>query len=69
MDFLKAFLRNLLLIALVIVGMLVFAKIFYPDALSVFPLVGKVYSGLNLWPIIVLGLLLLAWPRRRRRRR
>jgi hypothetical protein len=66
MDFLKAYLRNLLLMALVIGGMLIFMRIFYPDALGLLPLIGQVYSGLNLWPIIILALLALALPRRRR---
>lgn len=66
MKFLLAYLRNLFLIALVVVGMIVFVKIFYPETLPFFPLIGQVYSGLNLWPIIILILLVTALPRRRR---
>lgn len=66
MKFLQAYLRNLFLMALVVVGMLVFAKIFYPGVLSFLPLMGQVYSGLNMWPAIILVLLVVALPRRRR---
>ena len=66
MNFIRVYLRNLLLMALVVGGMLVFTKVFYPDALSLLPLVGQVYSAANLWPILILVLLVLALPRRRR---
>ena len=65
MGFLRSYLRNLLIIALVFIFMLVFMKIFYPDTLAFFPLIGQIYSGFNLWPLIILMLLVLALPRRR----
>lgn len=65
MKFLKSYLRNLLIIVLVIAGMALFMRIFYPEALSVFPLMGQVYTGLNLWPFIILALLVFALPRRK----
>ena len=67
MTFLRGYLRNLLLIALVLVGMLIFMRVFYPDTLAVLPLMGEIYSALNLWPLLILVLLVLALPRRRRR--
>jgi hypothetical protein len=66
MRFLKAYLRNLLLMVLVFAGVVLFLRIFYPDARGLIPLVGQVYSGLNMWPFVILALLLLASPRRRR---
>ncbi len=66
MSYIKAYLRNLLLMALVFGGMLVFMRIFYPDALSALPMMGQIYGALNLWPIIILILLVMALPRRRR---
>ncbi len=68
MTYIKAYFRNLGLILGVVVFMLVFARIFYPDVLSALPLIGQVYSGLNLWPFIILSLLIFALPRRRSRR-
>jgi len=65
MGFLRSYLRNLLIIALVFIFMLVFTKIFYPDTLAIFPLIGQIFSGFNLWPLIILMLLVLALPRRR----
>ena len=66
MKFIMAYLRNLLVMALVIGGILIFVKIFYPGVLSLIPQVGLVYSILKLWPIIILMLLVAAIPRRRR---
>ena len=66
MKFLLAYIRNLLLMALVIGGMLVFTRIFYPSALDIFVLMGKAYSILKLWPFLILALLVAALPRRRR---
>ena len=67
MIFLKAYLRNLLIIASVFIGMLVFTRIFYPDVINVLPLIGEVYTAFDLWPIIILSMLVFALPIRRRR--
>jgi hypothetical protein len=70
MDFLKAYLGNLLKLGLVVLGMVVLLKVLYPDSLSLLTGAGQVYTGLNWWPIIILAVLLaLAWPRRKRGRR
>jgi len=66
MNYLRAYIRNLFILVLVICGMLIFMKIFYPDALSLFPLMGQLVGGLNLWPIVILLLLAAALPYRRR---
>lgn len=65
MRFWRTFVRNLMLMALVLGGMTLFVAIFYPETLSVFKMMGQVYSGLNLWPMIILLLVLAAVPRRR----
>jgi hypothetical protein len=66
MQFGRAFIRNLGLMILIFGGMAIFAAIFYPETLSVFYGIGQVYSGLNLWPIIILTLIIAAIPRRKR---
>jgi len=66
MSYLKRYLRNLLILALVIGGMFLFVAIFYPNTMSIFSGVGQVFSALKLWPILVLVLLVGALPRRRR---
>jgi uncharacterized membrane protein len=65
MKYLKTFLQNLLILILVIISMTIFAKIFYPETLSVFSAMGELYTALKLWPIIILVLLASALPRRR----
>jgi len=62
----QAFIRNLGLMVLIFGGMTIFAAIFYPETLSVFYSMGQVYSGLNLWPIIILMLIIAAIPRKKR---
>lgn len=59
-------LKNLGILVLVFVGMLVFANIFYPGTGEVFGGVGQVFSGLGLWPIVVLGIIIMAFPRKRK---
>ncbi len=66
MSFWRTYIRNLVVMALIFGAVAIFAAIFYPDTLSVFAGVGQIYSGFNLWPIIILGLLVVALPRRRR---
>jgi hypothetical protein len=66
MNLLRAFLRNLFILAFVAIAAWVFMEIFYPEAFSFFPVMGQIYSGFTLWPILILGLLLLAAPQRRR---
>jgi hypothetical protein len=75
MDYLRAWIRNLftdlLVIAVVCVAILIFMKIFYPDALSFLFLTGQagvqLASALKLWPLIILIALVQALPRRKRR--
>jgi hypothetical protein len=79
MDFIRAWIRNLLIELLIIVvvgvGTLIFLRIFYPDVISMLFLMGQFAVGLTtilkLWPIVILMLivypLLNALPRRRRR--
>jgi hypothetical protein len=66
MSYLRAYLRNLLILALVMVGLFIFVMIFYPATLSFFSAMGQAYSALKLWPLIILFLLVAALPRRRR---
>ncbi len=66
MNYLRAYIRNLFIIALVLVGMFVFMRIFYPDTLAILPLMGQFSSALKLWPLLILMLFVLALPRRRR---
>jgi hypothetical protein len=76
MDYLRAWLRNLVIdlsvLAVVCIGMLIFMKIFYPDALSVMFLSGQFAIGmvnvLKLWPLVILAVIVYAMPRRRTRR-
>ncbi len=76
MDYLRAWLRNLLIdlsvLALVCILMLIFMKILYPDALSLIFLSGQFAIGmvnvLKLWPLVILGVIVYAMPRRRPRR-
>jgi hypothetical protein len=65
MKFWRKYLRNLALMTVIFGGFAIFAAVFYPETLSVFWGIGQVYSGLNLWPIVVLGLLIAALPRKR----
>jgi hypothetical protein len=68
MKFLSAYLRNLLILILIIAGSLIFLRIFYPDTLPLISTMGSFYGALKLWPIIILALLIFAMPRRSRRR-
>lgn len=76
MDFLRVWIRNLftdlLIVVVVCVVMLIFMKIFYPDALSLLLLSGQFAVGmvniLKLWPLVILTVIIYAMPRRRRRR-
>ena len=76
MDFLRRWFRNLiidlLLIILVVVGVLIFTKLFYPDALSMLFVMGQFSVGLvnilKLWPIVILMVIVYALPRQGRRR-
>ncbi len=65
-SFLGDFLRNLVVIALILGGMALFVTIFYPETWEVFAGVGFVITLLKFWPIVILGLLISAIPRRRR---
>lgn len=74
MDFLRAWLRNLftdfLILVVVCIGMLIFAKIFYPDVLSFLFLTGQfsieMINVLKLWPIVILAVIVSALPRQKR---
>lgn len=66
MKYIKEFLRNLLVLLLVIIGMGIFTKIFYPEALSFFPAIGELATGLKLLPIIILMIIIAALPKKRR---
>ncbi len=78
-DYVRRWIQNLVIELLAIlaigVGMLVFMRIFYPDALAMLFLAGEFSVGLTtilkLWPIIILAAIVLpiayALPRRRRR--
>lgn len=77
MLFLKDWIRNLFMTVLVFIGvsifMFIFMKIFYPDTISVFVLMGQfgtqLANGLKLWPLIILAIIISAMPRRRRNRK
>ncbi len=64
MNFLLRYLRNLALLALVIGGAVLFVKWISPATLPIFSTVLKVYKGLNLWPIVIIFVLVVALPRR-----
>jgi hypothetical protein len=57
---------------LVCIVMIIFMKIFYPDALGLIFLTGQFSIGminvLRLWPIVILAIIVYAMPFRRRRR-
>jgi hypothetical protein len=63
--FLK-FLKNIVIFALILVGMFIFLKVFYPDTIELFLGAGQIYTLLKLWPILFLGLLASLLPKRRR---
>lgn len=75
MGYLRLWLRNLFIDLLVIlivgVGMAIFMRIFYPDALSLMFLSGQfavqLAGALKLWPIIILAVIVYSLPRPRRR--
>jgi ABC-type methionine transport system permease subunit len=74
MKFIKSYFYNLITMALfiivVIIGMIVFTKIFYPGSISssliLWQTVGQIISAFKLWPIVILMLLMLPLTRRRR---
>ena len=66
MKFWRKYLGNLALMAVIFGGFAIFATVFYPETLPILGSMGQAYSGLNLWPIIILGLLVAALPRNRR---
>ncbi len=76
MSFLRDWIRNLFITVLVFIGvaifMFVFMKIFYPDTISIFALMGQIgvelANAFKLWPLIVLAVIISAIPRRRRKR-
>ena len=75
MDYLRRWIRNLLtdLLILAVIGivLILFMRIFYPDALSVLFLSGQFTIGminvLKLWPLVILAVIVYAMPRRRPR--
>jgi len=64
-DYLKRFTQNLLILLGIIIFMGIFTWIFYPEALDLFWAMGEVFSGLNLWAIVILSLIISALPRRK----
>ncbi|MBI3167265.1 MAG: hypothetical protein HYZ22_02220 [Chloroflexi bacterium] len=66
MKYLKGFLTNILILFLIIIGMGIFTKIFYPEAMSVFPAIGEMITGMKLLPIVILMIIIAALPKRRR---
>ena len=74
MDYLKQWMKKLITDILIFVAvcifMLIFMKIFYPDALSVLFLSGQFsvefISALKLWPLVILALLIYSMHRRRK---
>ncbi len=76
MSFLRDWIRNLFMIAFVFIGvsvfMFIFMKIFYPDTISIFVLMGQfgvqLANLLKLWPLIILAVIIYAMPRQRRKR-
>ena len=74
MDYVKRWIKNLIIDLLIIVGvcifMLIFMKIFYPDALGLLFLSGQfsiqLINMLKLWPIVILAVIVYSLPRRRR---
>ena len=75
MPFLKEWIHNLFITVSAFIGvaifMLIFMKIFYPDTISLFVLMGQfgvqVAGLLKLWPLIILAVIVSAMPQRRRR--
>lgn len=67
MNNFQKFIKNLLLMGLIFVIAFIFMAIFYPETLPIFSGMGQVYSGLRLWPFIIIFILLAAIPRRRNR--
>jgi|GEM_PF-4630051 len=65
MKYLKKYLRNLAAMIMIFLGMIIFMKIFYPETLKIFPLMGEMITGLKMWPIVILMLFISAMPRRR----
>lgn len=66
MDYLRDYLQNVVIFVLVVLGLLIFLRVFYPDTLALLPALGEVYTALNFWPLLVLALLVYLLPRRRR---
>lgn len=75
MDFVRDWMHNLYVTVLAVIGvgifMLLFMQIFYPEAVSLFFMMGQgtvqLAGALKLWPILVLVGILSALPRPRRR--
>jgi hypothetical protein len=66
MRFILRYLRNLALLTLVIAGAVYFVKLISPSTLPIFSTVIKAYRGLDLWPIVIIFVMLVALPRRER---
>ena len=77
MDFLRTWFRNLLtdllIVAIVCIVMLIFMKVFYPDALSFLFLTGQfaveMVNIMKLWPLVILAVIVYSLPRSKRSRR
>ena len=66
MSFWRTYIRNLIIVILVFGAVVICTAIFYPNALEALGLVGSFGKALLGWPIIVLILLVVALPRRKR---
>lgn len=74
-GFFRDWLHNLwvTVAAVVVVGilMVIFMKIFYPETLGIMSLSGQfavgLISTLKWWPLVILAIIISAFPRRRRR--
>jgi hypothetical protein len=66
MKYLKEFLKNILIIIAIIIGMGIFIKIFYPETLPFFGAMGELITGMKLLPIVILFIIISALPKRRR---
>lgn len=67
-TYILKFLQNLLIVVVLSIAMGIFLAIFYPKTLPIFWTMGKMYTGLNLWPIIILSLVLMSLPKKSSRR-
>ena len=66
MNWLLSYIRNLFVLAAIILGALVFMRLFYPDTLTLLPAMGEIIGALKLWPVVTLMILAFLLPSRKR---